>query len=87
MTNRDYILKTCPYDLLMKLNEKIYDNTGCVSPYLCFIEMVKEKHVMAKVKYIRGDRDGEEEYREVYCKDTNPDCDKCIQRWLNEERR
>jgi hypothetical protein len=85
VTNRDYILKTAPYDLLVKLNEKIYDNTGYVSPYLCFIEMVKEEHIMVKVKYTRAN--GEEEYREVYCKDTKPDCDKCIQRWLNEERR
>lgn len=84
MTNRDYILKTAPYDLIMKLNEEIYDNTGCISPYLCFIEMVKNEHVKVKVKHTRAN--GEEEYKEVYCKETNPDCDKCIQRWLNEPR-
>lgn len=83
MTNRDYILKTCPYDLLMKLNEAIYDNAGYVSPYLCFIEMVKQEHVIVKVKYTIGT---EEAIKEVYCKDTNPNCSKCIQRWLNEER-
>lgn len=80
MTNRDYILKTCPYDLLVKLNEAIYDNAGYVSPYLCFIEMVKKEHVMVKVKH------NGEKIKEVYCKETNPDCSKCIQRWLNEPR-
>lgn len=84
MTNRDYILKTAPYDLIIKLNEAIYDNTGYVSPYLCFIEMVKQEHVKVEVKYTKGD--GEEEFREFYCKDTNPDCSKCIQKWLNERR-
>jgi len=83
VTNREFLLKTCPYDLLVKLNETIYNNAGHVSPYLCFIEMVKQEHVMVKLKYVREDV---EEIREFYCKDTNPDCSKCIQRWLNEER-
>lgn len=76
MTNRDYILKTCPYDLLMKLNDSIKFN----HEYLCLMEYLRGEYIY-----------GVGECEEIRCrfsddrKDT--DCDKCLQRWLNEERR
>lgn len=84
MTNRDYILKTCPYDLLIMLNDKIYDNATSYGPYMCFVETMRHEYIRVKETYYNDK--GEESIRLFRCRDTNPDCSKCIQRWLNEDR-
>ena len=76
MTNRDYILKTCPYDIIVNLNKSIiYDD------YKCIIETLKDTRI-----YIR-ETDGER----ARCINSLErkhfkNCEQCIQRWLNEER-
>lgn len=75
MTNRDYILKTSPYDLLMKLNDSIKFS----NEYLCLMEHLRDDYIY--------DIEEDDKMRCRYAIDQeNPDCDKCIQRWLNEPR-
>ena len=76
MTNRDYILKTCPYDLLIELKDAINFN----HEYLCLMEHLRDE-------YIYGvDEDNKNRCR-LSTQREYIDCDKCIQKWLNEERR
>lgn len=74
MTNRDYILKTNPYDILIHMNGLMTDNFKCV------------KELFNETRYYI--REGDEDVRCIYSEERkkNISCDKCIQRWLNEER-
>lgn len=75
MTNRDYILKTCPYDLLMKLNNSIKFS----NEYLCLMEHLRDEYIYGVYE--------DDKTRCRYATDRKDiDCDKCIQRWLNEAR-
>lgn len=75
MTNRDYILKTCPYDLLMDINGYLTNDRKCV------------KELMEETRYYIKESDGGET-RCIYSEERkqNISCNKCIQRWLNEPR-
>ena len=75
MTNRDYILKTAPYDLLMKLNNSIKFS----NEYFCLMEHLRDEYIYGVAE--------DKETRCRYATDReNADCDKCMQRWLNEPR-
>lgn len=65
MTNRQWLLGTSEYDILLKANERLKKAWNGNSP-VCMLDVLSKE-----------ERD---------CREFN-DCEKCIQAWLNEERK